>query len=190
MLDFTTINVDGEYRHWSFDSIEELREEYHREDYRICCNDDPVTEMEFFGIPMYVDSFDDIVKLFGLEEKTDRGEENNEIDKAWEALYIKYPMDRDLMSPETEKSFVEECFDLYEKEGFAKKFWSPYGDYKERVGQSFEVVERCKNGENCDIGSMPMWNIRFEDGAVIGAYPEEIIPRDMRENGCLLEGIE
>ena len=67
MLSFTTINVDGEYREWNFNSIEELRKEYHREDYRICGNDDAVTEMEFCGIPMYVNTFDNIVELFGIE---------------------------------------------------------------------------------------------------------------------------
>jgi hypothetical protein len=35
-----------------------------------------------------------------------------------------------------------------------------------------------------------MWNIKFSDGTVIGAYPEEIIPGEMKENGCPLEGIE
>lgn len=67
-LSFVTINVDGKYRQWHFDSIEELRKEYHKEDYDLAGNDDPVTEMEFCGIPMYVNTFDDIVRLFGIEE--------------------------------------------------------------------------------------------------------------------------
>lgn len=67
-LSFVTINVDGKYRQWHFDSIEELRKEYHKEDYDLAGNDDPVTEMEFCGIPMYVNTFEDIVKLFGIEE--------------------------------------------------------------------------------------------------------------------------
>lgn len=79
-----------------------------------------------------------------------------------------------------------ECF---EKEGFAKKFWSPFGDYQERIGQSFKVVERCSTKDS-DLSSLPMWNIKFSDGTVIGAYPEEIIPGEMKENGCPLEGIE
>ena len=32
--------------------------------------------------------------------------------------------------------------------------------------------------------------MKFSNGTVIGAYPEEIIPREMKENGCPLEGIE
>lgn len=66
MLRFVTINVDGIYKQWDFDSIEELREEYCREDYRICGDEDPVTEMEFYGIPMYVGCFGDIINLFGI----------------------------------------------------------------------------------------------------------------------------
>lgn len=69
MLDFTTINADGEYRKWSFDGIEALRKEYHSEEADVPCLDDPVTDMEFCGVPMYVDSFDDIVRLFGVEEE-------------------------------------------------------------------------------------------------------------------------
>ena len=60
---------------------------------------------------------------------------------------------------------------------------------KERIGQSFKVVGRCSTKDS-DLSSLPMWNIKFSDGTVIGAYPEEIIPREMKENGCPLEGIE
>ena len=90
---------------------------------------------------------------------------------------------------EREMLFVNDCFECFEKEGFAKKFWSPFGDDKERIGQSFKVVGRCSTKDS-DLSSLPMWNIKFSDGTVIGAYPEEIIPREMKENGCPLEGIE
>ena len=29
-----------------------------------------------------------------------------------------------------------------------------------------------------------MWNIRVEDGFVASAYPDEIVPSEMRDNGC------
>lgn len=93
------------------------------------------------------------------------------------------------MSEEREMLFVNDCFECFEKEGFAKKFWSPFGDDKERIGQSFKVVGRCSTKDS-DLSSLPMWNIKFSDGTVIGAYPEEIIPREMKKNGCPLEGIE
>lgn len=67
MLSFTTINVDGVYKEWDFDSIEQLREMYYAEDYIGPGGEDPITSMEFFGIPMYVNSFDDIIDLFGIE---------------------------------------------------------------------------------------------------------------------------
>lgn len=37
--------------------------------------------------------------------------------------------------------------------------------------------------ERKDLSSLPMWNIKFEDGTVFGAYPEEIIPSEMKANG-------
>lgn len=107
----------------------------------------------------------------------------------WEEMKIKYPEYREDMSDERERQFVNDCFDCYEAEGFAKKFWSPFSDYKEREGQNFEVVGRCTE-KHSHLSSLPMWNIRFEDGTIIGAYPEEIIPREMKDNGCGLEGIE
>ena len=107
----------------------------------------------------------------------------------WEEMKIKYPEYREDMTMEREQEFVNDCFSCYESEGFSKRFWSPFGNYKDREGQSFEVVERCKT-ENQELCTLPMWNIKFEDGTVIGAYPEEIIPREMRDNGCTLKGIE
>lgn len=107
----------------------------------------------------------------------------------WEEMEIKYPEDREYMTVEREQEFVNDCFICYENEGFSKKFWSPFGDYKDKEGQEFEVVERCKAVKQ-DLCTFPMWNIKFTDGRIIGAYPEEIIPREMRDNGCPLEDIE
>ena len=103
----------------------------------------------------------------------------------WDEVKTKYPEYRDQMSEEREMEFVNDCFECYEQEGFAKKFWSPFGDYKARVGQNFEVVERCSTKDS-DLSSLPMWNIKFQDGTIIGAYPEEIIPIEMKDNGCTL----
>lgn len=109
--------------------------------------------------------------------------------KSWKDMKIKYPEYREDMSYERQREFVNDCFLCYEKEGFANKFWSPFGDYKEREGQSFEVIGRCTEKES-HIDSLQMWNIKFEDGTVIGAYPEEIIVREMRDNGCNLIDID
>lgn len=107
----------------------------------------------------------------------------------WEEMKVKYPEDRSDMSEEREKEFVEDCFSCYESEGFAKKFWTPFESHRKRKGQTFEVVRRLTE-EDCDLCILPMWNIKFEDGIVTGAYPEEIIPREMRANGCPWTNIE
>ena len=107
----------------------------------------------------------------------------------WEDMRVKYPEDRENMTEEREKQFVNDCFSCYENEGFSKKFWSPFGYHKDKEGESFEVVGRCTN-ENSDLSSLPMWNIKFEDGSIASVYPEEIIPREMKGNGCTLENFE
>lgn len=82
----------------------------------------------------------------------------------WEEMKIKYPEGRNTMSEEREKTYVNECFNCYEQEGFAKKFWSPFSDYKEHFGQSFEVIDAYfskKIGTNYqDIDKL--WNARIE----------------------------
>lgn len=101
----------------------------------------------------------------------------------WDVMHVKYPEPREDMSEERERQFVQDCFYLMELEGFSDKFWSPFGDYKDRFGEKFKVVERCTE-KHCDLEVLPMWNIQFTDGTVIGAYPEEIIPSEMKEHGC------
>ena len=108
----------------------------------------------------------------------------------WDELDKKYPETRSNKSEDREKEFVNDCFNCYEQEGFAKKFWSPsfFDSYKERIGQRFKVIVRCTT-EEADLASLPRWNIEFSDGTVIEAYPEDIIPSEMRRNGCLLNDI-
>lgn len=40
----------------------------------------------------------------------------------WDEVKTKYPEYRDQMSEEREMEFVNDCFECYEQEGFAKKF--------------------------------------------------------------------
>lgn len=105
--------------------------------------------------------------------------------KTWEELKIKYPEDREDMSRKREKAYVEDCFACYENEGFAKKFWTPYEETREKIGQKFEVVERCTTKE-ADLCTLPMWRIRFEDGTMTDACPEEIITSEIVKNGGTL----
>jgi hypothetical protein len=76
------------------------------------------------------------------------------------------------------KEFKEDCFDLYEKTGFLKRFDSPYDEFNEHNGMMFEVVRRAtefKDGEGeVDLESMPVWVVRFENGEEGYCYPEEI----------------
>lgn len=103
----------------------------------------------------------------------------------WKDVQKKYPMGRDEMTEEEELRFVDDCFNLYEKEGFSPVYWSPFTDHEDRKGQEIEVFERC-TVEDCDLCVLPMWKIKFRDGEVIHAYPEEIVPSEMRANGCRL----
>lgn len=122
----------------------------------------------------------DIQLEMGLEK--DMNPMNKTVE-SWDDMRGKYPEDRHEMTEERERSFVNDCFSLYEKEGFAKKFWSPYDDAIHKIGMSFEVVERCPETQN-SLETLPLWNVCFEDGSVLCAHPEEIIPSEMRANGC------
>jgi len=106
----------------------------------------------------------------------------------WDEMKIKYPEYREEMSQERETKFVNDCFGCYEQEGFAKKFWSQGGDYKDKFGQEFKVLGRCTT-KDVELCCLPMWNIEFQDGSIIAAYPDEIIPSEMEANGCMLNGI-
>ena len=96
----------------------------------------------------------------------------------WQEMKTKYSEDREHMTEEMERNFVNDCFSCYEEEGFVKKFQSPYVDHKYLTGQKFEVVERCTE-KDFDLCVLPMWRIKFADGTVIAAYPEEIIPSEI-----------
>ena len=59
---------------------------------------------------------------------------------------------------------------------FSKKFHSPYNQYRDRNGQSFEVLEPIMNDQkDVEVGSM--YKIKFQDGVEIDAWPEEIIEK-------------
>lgn len=127
------------------------------------------------------------LKLNKNEKETMVKEDENVLfqPETWIDMTKKYPMERDDMDEETEKRYVKDCFYLYEKEGFSSVFWTPYDDYNNRNGQKIEVIGRCNN-ENINLRYLPMWNIRFPDGEVLVVGPEEIIPSEMKENGCKL----
>lgn len=107
----------------------------------------------------------------------------------WDDMNKKYPEYREEMTRERELAFVEDCFTCYEGEGFAKNFWSQGSDYKEYIGKPFTVIGRVpehddQHKDGADLECLPMWKIRFDDGKEIDAYPDEIIVREMIDNGC------
>ena len=100
----------------------------------------------------------------------------------WEKLRAQYPEDREKMSIQREREYVNHCFDLYEKEGFSKTFWTPYEDEAQHIGKKFKVLQRTPEERN-DLCTLPLWDIEFEDGLQLTAYPEEIIPSEIKANG-------
>lgn len=106
-------------------------------------------------------------------------------------LFKEEKMERENMTREQEIEHVNDWFDKYEKEGFSKVFISPYEPNEEinRQGTPFKVIGRIKpiteteNGnDTADLESLPLWKIEFEDKHTIIAYPEEIIPSEIRAN--------
>jgi len=82
------------------------------------------------------------------------------------------------LTEKEERAFVNDCFEMYEHIGFAKTFGTPYSGEKHLIGKKFIVLGRVNeliNDENgADLECLPMWNIRFEDGLEMTAFPEEI----------------
>lgn len=110
----------------------------------------------------------------------------------WDEMRAKYPtLFRDEMTREQELEFVNDCYGCYENEGFADRFWTAGDDFKEQHGKKFSVVGRVpvldeQHPNGADLECLPMWFIRFEDGTEIAAYPDEIVPSVMLDNGCPL----
>lgn len=98
---------------------------------------------------------------------------------------------RENMTKGHEIKFVNNLYEKYEKEGFSKVFISPFelGGQVNRQGTPFKVLGRIRpmteidNGEDtADLETLPLWKIQFEDGEIMAAYPEEIIPSEIKEN--------
>lgn len=117
--------------------------------------------------------------VFGYWNKNDINDSHTDFTALWDELYEKYPEDRERMSKTREREFVKCCFDIYEKEGFSEKFWSPYEDGAKHIGKSFKVLNRTTEENNC-LSCLPLWDIELEDGTLLTAYPEEIIPSEIK----------
>lgn len=109
---------------------------------------------------------------------------------SWVDMKRKYPIEREEMTEEQEKEWLEDCYSLYEREGFARCFWSCGGDYKEYHEKPFKVIRRTEEKDGFDMECLPAWRIQFEDGEFLDAYPDEIIPSEMISNGCKIENLK
>lgn len=107
----------------------------------------------------------------------------------WDALKEKFPMPRESMEKDQERQFVEECFRLYESEGFAECFESPYEDYQQYCGEKFTVLHRCDEPE-WDLCTLPAWVIEFEPGVIIEALPEEITKAERTDNQSAVSSVQ
>ena len=100
---------------------------------------------------------------------------------------LKQNIDREDMTPEELKAFINYWFDKYEQEGFSKVFCSPYNGEEEYNGKNYKVIDRASNIDEdpingAELSCQPLWNIQFDDGTTMAAYPEEIIPSEIRDN--------
>ena len=100
----------------------------------------------------------------------------------WNEIEKKYPMLREEMDDETHVAFVMDCFEAYESEGFADTFLDVHGQDTEHDGAPFKVVRRLEYLDgDCDLECLPMWEIEFEDGAMMDCFPEEITICERKE---------
>lgn len=105
---------------------------------------------------------------------------------SFEELKKKFPMNRNNMTEEQEREYVNHCFDLYEKEGFAKVFWSEDCEFRKYNNQPFKVIGRLDEND-ANLEFLPMWQIKFKDGESLQVSDYEIIPSKMIKHGCKLK---
>ena len=99
--------------------------------------------------------------------------------ESFDALLKEYP-EREEQSFEEECCFVADLFDTYEHFGFSETYHSPYESEKKYNRKPFRILRRLSYSDGeADLGCLPMWKIRFEDGMERDAYPEEICKVEM-----------
>lgn len=95
------------------------------------------------------------------------------VQKEFEELYKKYGLNnlnksmdnlsqnRSGLSENEERNFVNDCFDIYERIGFAETFETPYFEDSKLAGMKFSVINRVKDitedeDEGVDLAFLPM----------------------------------
>ncbi len=105
---------------------------------------------------------------------------------SWEDMERKYSTWRNRLTIEEETEFVNDCYNLYEKEGFSKVFIDQSGGLEKLDNKPFVVIGRTSL-KVADLRDLPMWDIKFEDGYKMTAYPDEIILGEIKR---VMERIE
>ena len=92
---------------------------------------------------------------------------------------------REQMTEEREREWVDFCFEAYESDGFKDTFGTEYTGESSLIGKKFKVISRVSvlsdDPEGAELECLPMWNIEFEDGFTMAAYPEEICLSETQE---------
>ena len=96
-----------------------------------------------------------------------------EFNKKWAGRIV------DDMSEEELIDFKNDCFEVFETDGFSETFHSPYDDSTyNHNGKPFKVLRRATVGE-VEIEVMPVWVVEFEgEPEPFWCYPEEICEID------------
>ena len=101
---------------------------------------------------------------------------NEEFNKKWnKSAYAQTEHDNNKLI-----EYVNDCFDMYETEGFCDTFESPYKQYARYNGLAFKVIERCTQ-DDFDLTALPAWEIELETGGRMTALPEEICKIERRK---------
>lgn len=97
-----------------------------------------------------------------------------EFNKKWDMYAYNSLMANKENWEENYRKYIEDCFDMYETEGFADTFKSPYDQYKQYNDMKFKVLRRATTDDGFDLETLPAWEIQFENGEKIMALAEEI----------------
>ena len=85
-------------------------------------------------------------------------------------------VERGELTSKEEKAYINKCYELYEKIGFADIFQFKDSDYRHYNGLKFKILKSVSVNDNrYDLEVLPMWHIQLSNGVYADAYPEEIV---------------
>ena len=94
-------------------------------------------------------------------------------------IRIPYKNDPFCVSEKDYQRIIEAEAEISEREGFSTKYYPSKNGNKEYEKQPYKVIGRYQSKE--DTENQPQWNIVFEDGKIITAKADEIIPSAIHE---------